>query len=163
MKETKRWLDKYPVLDDSDHPFLESAAAINEFRHGLSREAAEAQAHSDYLKGHAIEAMAHHLLGSKAALAVGNEEAAMQHGKAYEEAAKHSGYGVDKVPDEVQAIIKSKKYSKIYGHKAHKADGFFLPKDEEGNLDNKAKEPHSENGKIKQVLEGLEKLKSLLN
>lgn len=158
MKETKYWLDKHPVLSDEDLPSLEAAAAVNELKNGLSREAAETQAYSDYLKGHAIEAMAHHLLGSKAALAVGNEEDAMLHGKAYEEAAKHSGYGIDKVPDEVHEIIKSKKYSKIYSHKPHKADVFFLPK--EGASE--TKEPNVENSKIKQVLAGLEKLKSLL-
>lgn len=162
-KEVKNWLDKYPVLDENDHPSLEATAAINELKNGMPREAAESQAHTDYLKQHAIKAMAHHLLGSKAALAVGNEEAAMQHGKCYEEAAKHSGYGLDRVPEEVQEIIKSKKYSKIYGHKPHEADMFFLPKDEEGKLDKNPKEPHPENAKIKQVLEGLDKLKGLLS
>jgi hypothetical protein len=40
---------------------------------------------------------------------------------------------------------------------------FFLPKDEEGKLDKNPKEPHPENAKIKQVLEGLDKLKGLLS
>jgi hypothetical protein len=161
--ELKQWLDKYPVLDEADHPALEASAAIKELRQGLPKEEAESAAHNDYLKQHAVKAMAHHLLGSKAALAVGNEEAAMQHGKAYAEASKHSGYGLDEVPDEVKDIIKSGKYSKIYNHKPHEADVFFMPKDEEGKVDKKPKEPHSDNVKIKQVLEGLDKLKTLLN
>ena len=157
-----KWLDKYSVLKPEDADMLEAASAAHEFKNGLSREAAESAAHADYLKGHALNAMAHHLLGSKAALAVGNEEAAMQHGKGYEEAAKHSGYGLDKVPDEVKAIVNSKKHSNLYKHKAHEADVFFMPKDETGKADTKAAEPHLDNAKIKTVIEGLDKLKGLL-
>ena len=161
-KEAKPWLDKYDVMSEEDHPALEAAASVHEFRNGLPKEQAEAKAHGDYLRGHAIQAMGHHLLGSKAALAVGNSEAAMKHGKAYEAAAKHAGAGLDKVPDEVLEVIKSGKLSGIYNHKSHAADDFFLPKDEEGRVDKDPAEPHKDNAKIKQVLEGLDKLKGML-
>jgi hypothetical protein len=162
MKEGKPWLDKYEVLSEDDHPALEAAAAIQEMRNGLPKEQAEAKAHDDYLRKHAIQAMGHHLLGSKASLAVGNSEAAMKHGAAYEAAAKHAGVGLDKVPDEVLEVIKSGKLSGIYNHKSHAADGFFLPKGEDGKVDKNPEKPHKDNEKIKKVLEGLDKLKGML-
>lgn len=161
--QTKPWLDKYDVLSEDDHPALEAAAAVHELRNGLPKEEAEAKAHGDYLRNHAIQAMGHHLLGSKAALAVGNSEAAMMHGKGYEAAATHAGLGLDTVPDEVLDVIKSGKLKSIYNHRSHEADHFFMPKDENGKVDKKIEAPHKDNDKIQKVLEGLDRLKGLIS
>jgi hypothetical protein len=165
------WLEKYPVLSEHDIPGLEASAAAHEFKHGKGREEAEKAAHNEYLKGHAVSAMAHHLMGSKLALSAGNEEAALEHGKKYELAAKQAGYGTDKVPEEVSKILKSGELKKIYSHKAHKSDVLFEPNEviEQGDKgrptdkDSKDNSPHLDNSKVRQVLEGLERLKGILN
>jgi len=161
-KQAKPWLDKFNVLSDDDHPYLEASAAAHQFRYGKSQEESEKEAYKEYLKQHAVEAMAFHLIGSKVALAANNEEAALQHGKAYEYAAKHGGFELDKVPEEVLEIIK-KGEMKHYSFKGHDADTFFLPKDEEGKVDTQPEEPHDDNKKIKDFLCQLDKLRGLLN
>lgn len=162
MDKELKWLDKHSILKEEDIPSLEASAAIHQFRHGKDQDQAELDAHKDYLKDHAIKAMAHHLMGSKAALAVNNEEAALQHGKAYEAAAKHAGFDIGKVPDEVLEAIKNGQHHKLYKFKTHDADQFFLPKDEEGKLDTKPEEPHPNNNNVKKLLDGLAKFKDLL-
>lgn len=160
-KVVKPWLDKYNVISEDDHPYLEASAAAHQFKHGKAQDEAEKEAHKDYLKSHAIKAMAHHLVGSKVALAANNEKAALQHGKAYESAAKYGGFDLDKVPDEVVELIKKGDF-KHYNFKGYDADALFLPKDSEGKVDTKPTEPHPDNDKIKKFLSGLEQLKQLI-
>ena len=163
MDKIGKWLDKYDILSEDDIPVLEASAAIHQFRHGKDQPDAESEAHKGYLKDHAIKAMAHHLMGSKAALALNNTDAAMQHGKCYEAACKNAGFELDKVPDEVIEAVKTGEYNKLYKFKGHDADTFFLPKDSEGKIDTKPEEPHQNNTNIKKLLEGLEKFKDLLS
>jgi hypothetical protein len=162
-KKQLKWLEKHPILKEEDVPSLEAGASIHQFKHGKDQNQAEQDSHKDYLKNHAIQAMAHHLIGSKAALAVNNIEAAMQHGKCYEAASNNAGFELGKVPDEVLEAIKIGEHHKLYKFKGHDADQFFLPKTEEGKPDTKPEELHSNNSNIKKLIDGLAKFRDILN
>ena len=152
-KEQPKWRDTYDTLAPEDHDALEANAAVHEFRGGHSKEEAEAKAHQDYLKNHAIDSAAHHLLGMRAAQAVGHTSAAKRHGEAFSLAMGHLGYNPLETPpkdilDRTKDIEKSP-----YTFKAHQADKFFEPKVEIPGV----KEPTEKD----KTLELIEKLKAL--
>jgi hypothetical protein len=135
-KEPATWRDQYQVLKPEHGDLLDVNAANHEFRGGLSKEDAERQAHSDYLKNLAVKSAAFHYLGARAAIAANHQDAAKQHGFAYTMAMKHLGHGpLDAPPKEVLEHVKDLE-SNPYSFKNHEADHFFqgspdpAPKDE---------------------------------
>lgn len=148
-----KWLDRYQVLDDTDLPSLEAAAAANEFKAGMPREQAEAQAHQEYTKQHAIRCMAHHYMGGKIANMLSDQESVDRHGMAYEAAARASGFDMGSVPPEVIEFARANSKD-LYKFKNHSSDTFF-PSQE-------AKPVLHENEKIVQIVEGLKKLQGLI-
>jgi hypothetical protein len=159
MINQKMWLNKFRVLKDTDIPELEAAAASNEFKHGIERSLAESEAHKAYLRGHATRVMAHHLMGAKLANAINDEETALRHGNAYSVAAEHAGFDAGSVPPEVKEGMKGCKG--LYAYRPHPSDVFFMPEDEEGAI-NTPVQPHPDNAKMAQILEGLKKLQALI-
>lgn len=147
-----KWLDQYQILDDADVPSLEAAAAANEFKNNMPREQAEALAHQDYMKQHAIRCMAHHWMGGKIAKLLGDQESVDKHGIAYEAAARNSGFDMGSVPPEVMEFAKTGSKD-LYKFRNHPSDSFF-PSQQEPVL--------PENEKIVQIVEGLKKLKGLI-
>ena len=126
-KEVKPWLGHYQVVSEDHHIDLESRAAIHEFRGGLPRDVAEQAAHKDYLKDQAYRSGAHHLLGIRAAVASGHEEAAKRHGEAYSAAMKAAGHSPLEAPlKQVLDYIQDAK-NKVYSFKEHESDGLFQP------------------------------------
>jgi hypothetical protein len=126
-KEVKPWLGHYAVTSEDHYPDLESRSAILEFRGGLPKDLAEQQAHKDYLQDQAYRAGAHHLLGIRAAIASGHDEAAKRHGESYAAAMKAAGHSVlESPPQKVLDYIKDAKQH-VYSFKEHDADGLFRP------------------------------------
>ena len=152
-KEIPKWRDIYPVLAPEDHDRLEANSAIKEFRGGLPKEQAEAEAHKDYLKDHAVNSAAHHYLGMRAAVASKHEPAAKKHGAAYTLAMNHLGYNPLEAPPQ-DVLDRTKDLEKSpYSYKPHQADSFFEPKVQIPGV----KEPTEED----KTLQLIEKLKSL--
>jgi hypothetical protein len=153
-KEPKPWLDHYPVISEDDHPDLDARAAVAEFKDKMPRELAERKAHEDYVQEHAYRAAAHHLLGTRAAVASGHDAAAKRHGEAYAaalEAAGHSPMGTP--PQKVLDYIQDLKHQ-VYSFKGHPADVLFEPKESpKATDDDKA---------LKEKLEKLRELKGKL-
>jgi hypothetical protein len=88
---------------------------------------AEQAAHSDYLKDQAYRAGAHHLLGIRAAVASGHDEAAKRHGEAYATAMKAAGHSpLESPPKQVLDYIQDAK-QRVYSFKEHEADSLFQP------------------------------------
>lgn len=154
---TKKWLDKYNILSEDDIPGLDAIAASNEFRRGLERTLAESEAYNAYLREHASKAMAFHLTGARLANLLNDDETALRHGSAYEAAARASGYGIDKVPPEVLKEMAGCK--SMYTFKPHPADTFFTPQE----VINQPVDPHPDNAKMAQIVDGLRKLSQLLD
>lgn len=124
-KEVAPWLGRYKVISEDHHPDLDSRAAVHEFRGKLPREQAEIEAHSDYLRDQAYRSAAHHLLGTRAAVASGNESAAQKHGQAYATAIQAAGHSpIESPPQKVLDYIKDAKQH-VYSFKNHEADGLF--------------------------------------
>jgi hypothetical protein len=150
--KTPKWRNTYPVLALEDHDLLDTNSSVKEFRGGLSKEQAESEAHKDYLKNHAIDSAAHHLLGMRASTATGHEPAAKRHGQAYSLAVKHLGLNPTDTPSK-EILDRAKNIEKNpYSFKAHQADGFFVPKVEI---------PGTEAPPENKTLQLLERLKSL--
>jgi hypothetical protein len=150
--KTPKWRDRYPVLVLEDNDLLDTNSSVKEFRGGLSKEQAEAEAHKDYLKNHAIDSAAYHLLGMHAATAANHESAAKKHGQAYSLAVKHLGLNPTNTPSK-EILDRAKNIEKNpYSFKAHQADGFFVPKVEI---------PGTETPPENKTLQLLERLKSL--
>ena len=127
-KNVKPWLDHYPVISEDHHPDLDARAAVAEFRDKLPRELAERKAHEDYVKEHAYRAAAHHLLGTRAAVASGHDAAAKRHGEAYVAALEAAGHSaMDAPPQKVLDYIQDLKHQ-VYSFKGHPADALFQPK-----------------------------------
>ena len=145
-----KWQGVYDVLTPEDHDVLDTNAANYEFRGGLPKEQAEAKAHKEYLRQHALDSSAHHYLGMKAALAANHEIAAKKHGEAFAAAMGHLGYNpLETLPKDVLERTKDIQKSP-YQFKPHKGDIFFESKSEV--------EPPKEENK---TLELIEKLKAL--
>ena len=126
-KEVRPWLDRYKVISEEHHPDLDARAAVHEFRGKLPREQAEQEAHKDYLKDQAYRSAAHHLLGTRAAVASGNDGAAKRHGESYATAIQAAGHSsIESPPKEVLDYLKDLK-SKVYSFKEHEADSLFEP------------------------------------
>jgi hypothetical protein len=126
-RESVRWRDHYNILAPEDTDSLDTNSAVLEFRGGLPKEQAEAKAHTNYLRNHALDAAAYHYLGMRAAVAAQHIPAAKQHGQAYILAMRHLGLGpTDAPPKEVLDRIQDFEKSP-YKFSAHKADEFFTP------------------------------------
>jgi hypothetical protein len=153
MADKVTWRNTYTVLKPEDNDQLEANAAQHEFRGGLTQDQSEARAHQDYLKNHAVDSAAHHLLGMRAAMAVGHTAAAKRHGEAYGLAMSHLGYNPLGAPPK-DILDRSKDIQKSpYSFKAHQADEFFAPKVEIPGT----KEPTEQD----RTLELIEKLKTM--
>jgi hypothetical protein len=151
-KELPKWRNTYETLKPEDHDQLEANAAVKEFRGGVPKEQAEAEAHQDYLKSHAMDSASFHYLGMRAAVASQHEAAAKRHGEAYSLAMKHLGLNpLDAPPKEILDRVKDSDKGP-YSFKAHSADSFFQPKVE---IPGVKEEPAN------RTLELLEKLKAL--
>jgi hypothetical protein len=124
-KHNELWKGR-KLLQAGDGETLENAAAVKEFRDGLPREHAEERAYGEYRAGHHEDARAHHFAGMKAALAVGDHEAARKHGQMYDlhtiAAGKDPMAGADA---EVMSRMEANK-AKHYRFRAHKGDGFLV-------------------------------------
>jgi hypothetical protein len=127
---TPTWMGSYPILHEDHAPELDAAAAVHEFRGGMSRQDAEARAHEDYTKGKALEAAAHHLLGIRAAHAAGADEAATLHGQAYAAAMQHAGHDPLGTPPPEVLDRARELMPKAHAFKAHGADAMFAPAQE---------------------------------
>lgn len=122
------WAER-PIIDASHARSLDMRAASLEFGHGLSRQAAEAQAHGEYVKEHHSNAAAHHLAGMKAAHAVGAMDDAQRHGQLYTEHVKALGHPeIGPVPADIAA--KAKLVAGLYRFKEHGADSYLKGGDE---------------------------------
>lgn len=151
--EENNWLGKYKILHPDDINDLDSRAAVHEFKSGMPREKAEAQAHKDYIRHAAIDAAAHHLLGIKAAHACGNDDAASRHGEAYAGAMSTAGLNAwEPPPVEVMDRVKASKPN-IYSFKAHKADQMWAPQ---------PVEPDDGDAHIRELLEKIKQIKKSL-
>jgi hypothetical protein len=129
--EVLMWAKQYPIVDEDHAAELDAAAGAHEFHHGLRRQDAEHRAHQDYTRSQALEAAAHHLLGVRAAHAVGSDESAMLHGAAFAHAMKAAGHEpFGEVPAEVldRAVAMA---PKAHSFKGHRADNMFQPAPEE--------------------------------
>lgn len=123
-KTTKMWLDRFPVLDESDMDWLETQAAVHEFgsENKMSREDAESKAHAEYKRKHSAIAAAHHLAGMRAAAG----EEARKHGMMYALHCKELGCDPSgPVPDEIRAHMDSDEFKHPVKFSAHKADAFI--------------------------------------
>jgi len=128
-----KWANR-SVLDPEHHRELDTSAAIYEFKHRMPRHAAEEQAYNDYIKSHAITSAAHHLLGMRAAHAVGNDSAAAAHHESYSKALRHLGVSSDSnPPPEVLNRAKSLATS-IYDFRSHVSDKAVPEPKSEDNL-----------------------------
>ena len=151
--KTPKWQDKYEVLKPEDHDLLDTNSSVHEFRGGMSKEDAEARAHADYLRNHAIDAAAFHYLGMRSALAANHQPAAKKHGEAYSLAMSHLGYNpLDTPPKEILDRAKDAEKGP-YSFKAHQADEFFQPKIPQAP-------EQTEGQKTLQLIEKLKALKS---
>jgi predicted RNA-binding protein len=148
-----KWLDQYNILDDSDQHSLEAAAAAHEFKGNLPREQAEAKAHRDYMRQHAIRAMAHHYMGGKIANMLNDQESIDKHGIAYESAAQNGGFDMGSVPPEVIEFARAGSQD-LYKYKDHPSDAFFPVQCQKPQL--------PDNQKIIQIVEGLKRLQGLV-
>ena len=148
--ETK-WRDKFSVVHPDDHSALDMAAAVHEFRGGLTKEESEKKAHTEYLRSHALDSAAYHYLGMRGAMATGNVPAAKRHGVAYSTVMKHLGVlnPLDSPPKEVTERAKDLEKNP-YSFKEHKADGLFSNEPEIPEMTEKEK-----------TMALIEKLKSL--
>lgn len=77
------WLNKYPSLKDDHNLDLERRAALLEFHHGFSKEAAEHQAHKEYIEKQHLKGAAHHYVGMKKAKERGNSQDSNKHYLSY--------------------------------------------------------------------------------
>lgn len=137
--DKKIWQGR-PIVHDSHREALETASAIKEFEHGLSREDAEAEAYAEYTKQNHLEAAAHHLRGLRAAQANGDMDEAQKHGVAYGIHMGQLGYDpLDQVPEDVQALVTAEDRSPTYKFRAHKADRLLL--DLDAGRSQKAEDP----------------------
>lgn len=117
------WLNRFPIVAEEDKDYLDHSAAIHEFREGLPKPRAEEKAHSEYLKGKAKEAAAHHLHGLKSAVAAGNTAVAEKHGAGYSNAMVAAGKNpMEKPPEDVE---KASKELALHEYKAHPTDSFW--------------------------------------
>jgi hypothetical protein len=126
----KTWYGNRPVLKDSHIDDLETAAAINEFEHGMPRSKAEAAAYDEYIKDHHRKACAHHLRGMRASQASGDIDASRLHGDAYHHHMAALGYDdTEEVPEDIKALVEDEGRPKHYKFKGHPADQLLLDSD----------------------------------
>lgn len=124
--QTAQWLGR-PIVDPAHVHDLEQRAAIHEFHGRLPRQAAEEQAHKEYIRDQRLTAAAHHLHGMKAAQAVGDMEAARQHGMLYELHVKACGLNPTAPPSsEITSKLSGETPPRVYRFKAHKGDLYAL-------------------------------------
>lgn len=119
------WQNRFPVVAPEHFDGLEAAAAVHEFKHKKSRDAAEHAAHDDYRVEQARDSAAHHLLGIRAAHASGNDGAAREHGEAYAAAMKAAGHDPFAPPPPQVMDRVREAMPKVYSFKAHPADVLF--------------------------------------
>ncbi len=118
-----------PLVDAGHGSGLNQRAAILEFGHGLNREAAETQAYHEYARDQHLNAAAHHLMGSKAAKAVGAIDEARRHGELYAQHLKALGMEpIGPVPPEVTQREQSQKG--LYRFRGHVADAQLVKPDQ---------------------------------
>ena len=135
-KEPKKWLDKYPILDDDHVHGLEARAALNEWAHKLPRHEAEAEAHKDYIKDQLTEGASHHYLGMKTAHAAGDTDSALKHGIMYKLALNALGHkDTIKPPPEVENKAKHTPSKGLYKFKYHPSDSLLLQDNQESKTD----------------------------
>lgn len=121
------WLNRYPVLDEAHVDDLDMRAANHEMKGRKPRDQAEAAAHADYVRERALDSATHHLIGIRAAVAAGQDDASSAHGEAYAAAMKAAGHDpFQPPPQEVMDRLKANR-PKVYSFKAHPADQFFVP------------------------------------
>ena len=109
------------VLHPDDAHGLDIDAARYEFGEKMPRGAAEARAYDEYVKERRLDAAAHHLAGSKGAMAAGDMEAAKKHGALYSAHMQKLGLNpVDAVPSEIQQRLQ--KLTGVYRFKPHNGD-----------------------------------------
>jgi hypothetical protein len=135
--QNDKWNDR-PINSPEDKQGLDAASAIYEFRYKLPRHEAEAKAHADYVREHAINSACHHLLGMRAAHAAGSDKAAKQHSEAYADAMAVLGHpAIDVPPREVVERLESMK-AHVYKFSNHGSDK-VIPKrpepEQENNVD----------------------------
>lgn len=122
-----RWRDRFEVLGDQDAPELEAAAAMHEIGEGMPRHAAEERAHRAWLARQLTHAAAHHLAGTRAAHAAGDQDAATRHATHYAVAMKALGYPVvGEPPPEIAALARDPRHTQVVQFKGHPADGLLL-------------------------------------
>lgn len=122
----KTWCNR-PILDKGHYDDLEALAAVHELQHGMPRADAEERAYTDYRRGHALDAAAHHLLGIRAAYAAGASDAAHQHGQMYASAMREAGLDPFAPPPKEVVVRFEKLQNDVYAYRAHAADEFFQP------------------------------------
>ena len=125
-----QWLGR-DILHPEHIPGIERSAALNEFQHLMPRHVAEAKAHSDYVRESQLDAAAHHLLGVKAAQAVGDMESARKYGLMYQQHCEKLGLNPLMPPDkEITKYMKAEDRGSVSSKfKPHKADYYVLPKE----------------------------------
>jgi hypothetical protein len=114
------------LLNAQDGQVLENNAAVKEFRDGLERGAAEERAYREYRQGHHEDARAHHFAGMKAALAVGDHEAAHKHGVMYDLHTRAAGKDPMAGIDSAVSSRLDANAQKHYKFRAHKGDGLLV-------------------------------------
>jgi len=116
------------IMDGGHAAELDHRAAVLEFGRGLTREAAEEQAHGEYVRDQHLNAAAHHLMGAKTAKAAGAIEEAQRHGALYSQHLKALGIEpIGPVPPEVTQRLQAQKG--VYRFRGHGADG-HLPQEQ---------------------------------
>lgn len=117
-----KWMDKN-ILHEDHAKDLETAAAHHEFHGKLSRQDAEAKAHTDYKRNNHLEAAAHHLHGLRAAASLGEREDGAKHNALYVMHLKAAGENHRASPSqEVLSKIPTKAWT---GFKNHKGDALL--------------------------------------
>ena len=123
-KAITQWLGR-DILSPKHHDELELKAAVYQFAHKMSKEAAEHHAYQEYLREHAHLGAAHHLSGMKNAMAAGDQMSAQKHGMLYNLHAKNAGFDpMGPPPQEVLALIQAQKQP--YKFKPHTSDQFLV-------------------------------------
>ncbi len=125
--EGQQWQGR-PILQSSHAHDLDTQAAIYEFKHGLSRQDAEARAHDEYRLQTHTQAAAHHLRGVRAAQALGDQKAARKHGLLYNLHIRALGADpLGSVPDAVHRLtLDVERPNPGYRFQVHAGDRFVL-------------------------------------
>jgi hypothetical protein len=125
-KQNSNWNGK-AILDPKHADDLEQAAAVHEFKGGLSRQNAEAKAYKDYREDHHRQSAAHHLRGSKAAQGSGDMDEARKHHALYELHMNKLGLDPTKEPpNDIKAHMNAEDKKPAHKFKAHPGDSLVL-------------------------------------